>query len=811
MSKNYLTPPSTSSSSSSLSPVCHRHRSTSNQSCQHTRHPMNATLSPMKETYNCELMHSNCHSLITSKPISSQSQHRYGLSCYSKQQQSQPQSQTPHDVLLFNSQHLPRTMLSSQIQRPININNSPKQSYSPSKYEQESFDDHRGNYSYSIINTNNNDNNNSNINYYKSNIRQHSPYNHHLHYTRPTIKRMPETVLPVNRLSNSTIYHQQPRSQLTPCLSTEQQLQQQHQLKPSSTGSRNTNQLVQYPQQRTPSPLKYTTFDHHNNDNNYINDDEPDIWNVGSSTRRLFDHQPIYLTNSNKLKQQNKLLNKSKHSILQLDNFNTPFSTDCCTTGSLLSTTDEETVSLNTIIDNEENMNLLFGHSNSLKPLNVITKPEMYASTNTLVPQSIDKSFQLHHDIYPFYSLQKKTQQTNLMHKHVMTSDCKIKSNQSFNIQSNNIKNSINSTQPLPCTTTITTNPIPLSLHDDQPTTFIKTYDDDYGDQWTVYYRNPVLPTVPNESPLADDRKHSTILDLSMPKPLNSSCNHDHDHHQHHQLSTTYPRSIPEQQQHQQHLKLLNETKPDENTTIVRKKKLKKRQHQHHQHQQQSLSFKQTEYLIETLESLTNSIERNNFNLEFELKQMDHILSGNYKRSLYNTQINNNDLNSCRNSLLTTGRLHSSMCLNTRHNIGNRYEHKRKLVSLKHSDEFFSQQNRIEKVAVEVRVVFLKIGEIDTLKELYYADAFLQAKWREPKLDGHTAEELSITELEQYWNPLLYIDNILNETKDTQWIMAIRSENGEVYLMERRRIKGVFLETLELNDFPLDVQVSFSD
>ncbi|VDO51828.1 unnamed protein product [Schistosoma margrebowiei] len=110
------------------------------------------------------------------------------------------------------------------------------------------------------------------------------------------------------------------------------------------------------------------------------------------------------------------------------------------------------------------------------------------------------------------------------------------------------------------------------------------------------------------------------------------------------------------------------------------------------------------------------------------------------------------------------------------------------------------------KVAVEVRVVFLKIGEIDTLKELYYADAFLQAKWREPKLDGHTAEELSITELEQYWNPLLYIDNILSETKDTQWIMAVRNEYGEVYLMERRRIKGVFLETLELNDFPLDVQ-----
>ena len=38
---------------------------------------------------------------------------------------------------------------------------------------------------------------------------------------------------------------------------------------------------------------------------------------------------------------------------------------------------------------------------------------------------------------------------------------------------------------------------------------------------------------------------------------------------------------------------------------------------------------------------------------------------------------------------------------------------------------------------MEVRIVFLRIGEIDTQKEKYTADVFLQAKWREPKLDGH--------------------------------------------------------------------------
>lgn len=41
---------------------------------------------------------------------------------------------------------------------------------------------------------------------------------------------------------------------------------------------------------------------------------------------------------------------------------------------------------------------------------------------------------------------------------------------------------------------------------------------------------------------------------------------------------------------------------------------------------------------------------------------------------------------------------------------------------------------------MEVRVVFLKIGEIDTLKEMYRADAFIQTKWPEPRLNGKTDE-----------------------------------------------------------------------
>ncbi|CAH8487703.1 unnamed protein product [Schistosoma margrebowiei] len=113
---------------------------------------------------------------------------------------------------------------------------------------------------------------------------------------------------------------------------------------------------------------------------------------------------------------------------------------------------------------------------------------------------------------------------------------------------------------------------------------------------------------------------------------------------------------------------------------------------------------------------------------------------------------------------------------------------------------------RKEKVSVQIRVVFLKIGEIDTLKEIYHADAFIQAKWREPRLDGKTDENLRKIDLQRCWNPLIIIDNILSESKEQHWIITERNEHDEIFIVERRRLRGVFLETLELNDFPLDVQ-----
>ena len=41
---------------------------------------------------------------------------------------------------------------------------------------------------------------------------------------------------------------------------------------------------------------------------------------------------------------------------------------------------------------------------------------------------------------------------------------------------------------------------------------------------------------------------------------------------------------------------------------------------------------------------------------------------------------------------------------------------------------------------VTLHVTFLKIGEINTLKEQFDADVLIRTRWREPELDGHSDE-----------------------------------------------------------------------
>lgn len=113
---------------------------------------------------------------------------------------------------------------------------------------------------------------------------------------------------------------------------------------------------------------------------------------------------------------------------------------------------------------------------------------------------------------------------------------------------------------------------------------------------------------------------------------------------------------------------------------------------------------------------------------------------------------------------------------------------------------------RNDRVTIQIRVVFLKVGEIETQKEQYNADVFMQFRWREPRLDQFSYQDIANADLKKFWNPELYVENSLGNPTEEVWTHVSMNDNNEAYLYERRRVKGCFAETLELADFPFDVQ-----
>ncbi|XP_048733952.1 cys-loop ligand-gated ion channel-like isoform X2 [Ostrea edulis] len=129
-----------------------------------------------------------------------------------------------------------------------------------------------------------------------------------------------------------------------------------------------------------------------------------------------------------------------------------------------------------------------------------------------------------------------------------------------------------------------------------------------------------------------------------------------------------------------------------------------------------------------------------------------------------------------------------------------------------------------------IKVVFLKVGEIDTLKEFFVADVFVQIRWREPALDKPTERQrvkdvltgalrtltqshIEISkrksdeiQLEKYWDPKIVFQNILSETMHSEWKLLKHNDDGEAFIVQKHRLKATFSENLELALFPFDIQ-----
>ena len=93
---------------------------------------------------------------------------------------------------------------------------------------------------------------------------------------------------------------------------------------------------------------------------------------------------------------------------------------------------------------------------------------------------------------------------------------------------------------------------------------------------------------------------------------------------------------------------------------------------------------------------------------------------------------------------------------------------------------------------VQLRIIFLRVGDIDTVNEKFFAEILVESKWEEPLLklefdknqqqsasntyagvtgsalnSGSLKEERELKHANKYWNPQIYIENALNDPKQT--------------------------------------------
>lgn len=117
---------------------------------------------------------------------------------------------------------------------------------------------------------------------------------------------------------------------------------------------------------------------------------------------------------------------------------------------------------------------------------------------------------------------------------------------------------------------------------------------------------------------------------------------------------------------------------------------------------------------------------------------------------------------------------------------------------------FVNQENikKKEPVAVEVFLIFLRVGEIDNVKERFQADAYFEASWED---DNVVNAETGVFDPHLNWEPELFIENAVGNLKQDVKYRIERSKDGSnrVRIHEMRNIRGIFWERLELWDFPL--------
>ena len=108
------------------------------------------------------------------------------------------------------------------------------------------------------------------------------------------------------------------------------------------------------------------------------------------------------------------------------------------------------------------------------------------------------------------------------------------------------------------------------------------------------------------------------------------------------------------------------------------------------------------------------------------------------------------------------------------------------------------------RLTVEIRVIFLKLGIISTKDNKFSCEAFAEATW----YDENFFKNSSTIEYDEnkHWNPRLYIQNILNNQSQEIWYNIEKVDGAGCKVSERRRFKGEFSQMFDLKKFPFDFQ-----
>jgi hypothetical protein len=117
------------------------------------------------------------------------------------------------------------------------------------------------------------------------------------------------------------------------------------------------------------------------------------------------------------------------------------------------------------------------------------------------------------------------------------------------------------------------------------------------------------------------------------------------------------------------------------------------------------------------------------------------------------------------------------------------------------------QKNELHRYKVELQVIVVKLGQIKTKDEQFYAELVIEASW----IDPHLGPSLLNYDPKIHFNPKISIRNAIEQSSQQTVSFSLsrpasRPKCASVRVCEKRQVKGFFWQKLDFSLFPMDSQ-----